>query len=51
PDRTRFQREDKLLILCDAGGSNDYRRRLWKRQIQSVLADSLGRCSKTGYFG
>ena len=42
PNRTRFQREDKLLILCDAGGSNDYRRRLWKRQIQSVLADSLG---------
>ncbi|MGK7950128.1 MAG: hypothetical protein AB4368_15445 [Xenococcaceae cyanobacterium] len=25
PDRPRFQREDKLLILCDAGGSNDYR--------------------------
>lgn len=42
PKRACFKREDKLLILCDAGGSNDYRRRLWKRQIQSVLADSLG---------
>lgn len=41
-DRPRFQQEDKLLILCDALSSNDYRRRLWKRQIQSVLADSLG---------
>ena len=42
PDRPCFEREDKLLILCDAGGSNDYRRRLWKRQIQSILADGLG---------
>ena len=42
PERRRFEREDKLLILCDAGGSNDYRRRLWKCQIQSILADSLG---------
>ncbi len=42
PERPSFEREDKLLILCDAGGSNDHRRRLWKRQIESVLADSLG---------
>lgn len=42
PDRPQFQQEDKLLILCDGGGSNDHRRRLWKHQIQSVLADSLG---------
>ena len=42
PERPNFECEDKLLILCDAGGSNDYRRRLWKKQIQSVLADSLG---------
>ncbi len=42
PDRPRFEREDKLLILCDAGGSNDHRRRLWFRQIQTVLADNLG---------
>jgi len=41
-DRPRFQREDKLLILCDAGGSNGYRPRLWKQQLQEQLADRLG---------
>jgi len=41
-DRPRFQREDKLLILCDAGGSDGYRPRLWKKQIQEQLADRLG---------
>jgi hypothetical protein len=32
----------KLLILCDAGGSNGYRSRLWKQQLQTQLADQLG---------
>jgi len=41
-DRPRFQCEDKLLILCDAGGSNGYRTRLWKKQLQEQLADRLG---------
>jgi len=41
-DRPRFQHEDKLLILCDAGGSNGYRTRLWKKQLQEQLADRLG---------
>jgi hypothetical protein len=41
-DRPRFHREDKLLILCDAGGSDGYRPRLWKKQIQEQLADRLG---------
>jgi hypothetical protein len=41
-DRPRFQREDKLLILCDAGGSDGYRPRLWKKQLQERLADRLG---------
>jgi hypothetical protein len=40
-DRPRFQHEDKLLILCDAGGSNGYRPRLWKKQLQEQLADRL----------
>jgi hypothetical protein len=31
-----------LLILCDAGGSNGYRLRLWKQQLQERLADQLG---------
>lgn len=42
PDRPRFAKEDKVLILCDAGGSNGYRLRLWKQQLQTRLADALG---------
>jgi hypothetical protein len=41
-DRPHFLNEGKLLILCDAGGSNGYRLRLWKKQIQEQLADRLG---------
>jgi hypothetical protein len=40
--RPTFPQENKLLILCDAGGSNGYRFRLWKKQIQECLADALG---------
>ena len=38
-DRRRFADESKLLILCDAGGSNGYRVRNWKKQLQEQLAD------------
>ncbi len=38
-DRPRFAQETKLLILCDSGGSNGYRLRNWKRQLQQVLVD------------
>lgn len=41
PDRPRFQREDALLILCDAGGSNNCRFWLWKYELQQ-LANQLG---------
>ena len=30
-----------ILILCDSGGSNGYRLRLWKVQLQEQLADKL----------
>jgi hypothetical protein len=33
---------EELLILCDAGGSNSCRVRLWKQQIQEKLADRWG---------
>ena len=33
---------DHLLILADGGGSNGYRARLWKQQIQEHLCDGLG---------
>jgi len=42
PDRPRFECEDKLLILCDAGGSNSYRFWAWKLQVQKQLADQFG---------
>ena len=37
-----FRREDKLLILADAGGSNNCRYWLWKQQVQEQLADQFG---------
>ena len=40
--RQGFPTADQLLILCDAGGSNGYRPRLWKQQLQELLADQLG---------
>ena len=42
PERPRFQREDKLLILCDAGGSNNCRSWLWKLELQRQSADRFG---------
>jgi hypothetical protein len=33
---------DKLLILADAGGSNGCCPRLWKQQLQELLADRMG---------
>jgi Rhodopirellula transposase DDE domain len=33
---------DRLLILADAGGSNGYRPRLWKKALQQELADRYG---------
>lgn len=40
-ERPRFQNEDALLILCDAGGSNNCRFWLWKYELQ-LLANELG---------
>ena len=33
---------DRLLILADAGGSNGARPRMWKKQLQTQLANLLG---------
>ena len=41
PERPRFLQEDALLILCDAGGSNNCRFWLWKYELQQ-LANELG---------
>ena len=42
PQRPRFAREDKRLILCDAGGSNNCRSWLWKAELQRQCADRFG---------
>ena len=42
PDRPRFEREDLLLIFCDAGGSNNCRFWLWKHEVQRQLANQFG---------
>lgn len=38
----RYRRADELLLLCDAGGSNGYRPRRWKKGLQEGLADRYG---------
>jgi len=38
----RYPRARRLLILGDTGGSNGYRCRAWKTELQSQLADSRG---------
>jgi hypothetical protein len=37
-----FPGQTKILILADAGGSNGCRPRLWKQQLQELVADRLG---------
>lgn len=37
-----YPNANKILILADAGGSNGCRPRLWKQQLQELLADQLG---------
>ena len=39
--RPKFADETKILILSDSGGSNGYRVRNWKYQLQQQLADRL----------
>lgn len=39
---TEFPQADELLILADGGGSNGYRSRVWKQQLQEQLSDRLG---------
>jgi hypothetical protein len=34
-----YPNSKKLLLLCDAGGSNSYRSRVWKYDLQTQLAD------------
>jgi len=38
----QYPNQSEILILCDSGGSNGYRRRSWKWDLQTKLADRLG---------
>jgi hypothetical protein len=40
--RRAYPDADELLVLCDGGGSNSCRARLWKQQLQEKLADRWG---------
>jgi hypothetical protein len=40
--RCRFQNVPEILILADSGGSNGYRPRKWKEQLQVQIADTFG---------
>ena len=40
--KMRFPDAARILILADAGGSNGYRPRAWKEQLQARLADEIG---------
>lgn len=42
PGRLAYPEADRLLILADGGGSNGYRPRVWKQQVQEQLGDRLG---------
>ena len=39
--RARYRQATRLVITADGGGSNGYRVRLWKRELQR-LADEIG---------
>jgi len=41
PGQWDFCKADELLILCDSGGSNGWRPRQWKYQLQVQLADAF----------
>ena len=38
----QYPNHAEILILCDSEGSNGYRRRLWKWELQTKLADRFG---------
>src|SRR5271165_170899 len=47
--RERYPTADQLLITADAGGSNGYRTRLWKVELQK-LANELGLTIRVCHF-
>lgn len=46
----KYPAADHLLILADCGGSNGYRTRLWKHQLQFSFADRFNLCVKVCHY-
>jgi transposase len=44
-----FRNSGRIYINCDCGGSNDYRRKMWKYQLQQ-LADRTGLVIEVSHF-
>ncbi len=40
--RATYPEANQLLVLADSGGSNGYRPRMWKQQLQEQLSDRYG---------
>lgn len=47
--RKRYPKANELLICADSGGSNGYRTRLWKKELQG-LANEIGINIKVSHF-
>lgn len=45
-----YPEADHLLVLADSGGSNGYRTRLWKHQLQNALCNRLELCVKVCHY-
>jgi len=45
-----YPQADRLLIRADGGGSNGYRCRLWKEQLQSAVCDRYGLTVTVGHY-
>jgi hypothetical protein len=48
--RVAYPTADRLLVLADAGGSNNCRARRWKQQLQEQLADRFGLAVTVGHY-
>ena len=46
----KYQGAENLLILADCGGSNGYRTRLWKHQLQVAFSDRFKLCVKVCHY-
>jgi hypothetical protein len=46
----RYPDADHILILADCGGSNGYRTRLWKHQLQNVFCSRHKICVKVCHY-